>query len=96
MAAMLVVNQTQNEKDLFRTTHTSFLQFIVPPSFKGEDFLYFSLSESRNLNGDHVFSPIRMSEYVSDCCLMPTQQIFPLYHGENKLIFNEMMMSALN
>jgi hypothetical protein len=45
MAAMLVVNQTQNEKDLFRTTHTSFLQFIVPPSFKGEDFLYFSLSE---------------------------------------------------
>ena len=36
-----------------------------------------------------------MSEYVSDCCLMPTQQIFQLYHGENKLIFNEMMMSAL-
>jgi len=34
MAAMLVVNQTQNEKDLFRTTHTSFLQFIVPPRFK--------------------------------------------------------------
>jgi hypothetical protein len=41
MAAMLVVNQTQNEKDLFRTTHTSFLQFIVPPSFKGEDFFIF-------------------------------------------------------
>jgi hypothetical protein len=29
------------------------------------------------------------NEWVSDCCLMPT-----LYHGENKLIFNEMMMST--
>ena len=28
---------------------------------------------------------------VSDCYLMPT--IFQLYHDENKLIFNEMMMS---
>jgi len=24
--------------------------------------------------------------------LTPTQQFFQLYHGENKLIFNEMMM----
>jgi len=31
-------------------------------------------------------------ESVSDCCLTPTQ----LYHGENKLILNQMiMMSAL-
>ena len=30
------------------------------------------------------------SECVSDCCLTPTQ----LYHGENKLIFNEMMMKS--
>jgi hypothetical protein len=28
---------------------------------------------------------------VSDCCLAP---IFQLYHGENKLIFNEMMMRS--
>ena len=32
---------------------------------------------------------IILSEWVSDCCLMP---IFQLYHGQNKLIFNEMMM----
>ena len=24
-----------------------------------------------------------------DCCLTPTQQFFQLYHGENKLIFND-------
>jgi hypothetical protein len=29
-------------------------------------------------------------EWVSDCCLMPTQQFFS-YHGENGLIFNEMI-----
>ena len=29
---------------------------------------------------------------MSDCCLTPSQQFFQLYHGENKLIFNEMMM----
>jgi len=28
--------------------------------------------------------------YWSDCCLKPIQ----LYHGENKLIFNEMMMRS--
>ena len=27
---------------------------------------------------------------MSDCCLTPTEQFFT-YHGENKLIFNEMM-----
>ena len=32
----------------------------------------------------------RVSEWVSDCCLTPTQ----LYHGANKLIFNEMMMRS--
>ena len=30
------------------------------------------------------------NECVSDCCSMPTQ----LYHGENKLIFKEMMMKS--
>jgi len=31
---------------------------------------------------------------VSDCCLTPTQEFFSynVYHGKNKLIFNEMMM----
>jgi hypothetical protein len=32
-------------------------------------------------------------EWVSDCCLTPLR-IFQLYHGENKLIFNEMMMRS--
>ena len=31
------------------------------------------------------------SEWVSECCLTLTQQ-FQLYHSENKLMFNEMMM----
>jgi hypothetical protein len=29
------------------------------------------------------------TKLVNDCCLTPTQQFFQLYHGENKLIFNE-------
>ena len=33
-------------------------------------------------------------EWVSDCCLTPIQQFFQLYHGENKLIFNETMMRS--
>ena len=28
---------------------------------------------------------------MSECCLAPSQQLFP-YHGENKLISNELMM----
>jgi len=32
--------------------------------------------------------------FVSDCCLMPTQANFQLYHGENKLIINERMMRS--
>jgi hypothetical protein len=32
-----------------------------------------------------------VSEWVSECCLIP---IFQLYHGENKLVFNEMMMRS--
>jgi hypothetical protein len=32
------------------------------------------------------------SEWVSDCSLTPTQQFFS--YGENKLIFNEMMMRS--
>jgi len=31
---------------------------------------------------------------MSDCCLMPIQQCFSYNQGENKLIFNEMMMRS--
>ena len=34
-----------------------------------------------------------MNEWMNECCLTPTQQFFS-YHGENKLIFNEMMMKS--
>jgi hypothetical protein len=34
--------------------------FIVPPSFRGEDFLNFSQSETRIAHGDHDFCPIEM------------------------------------
>jgi hypothetical protein len=34
----------------------------------------------------------QIGEWVSDCCLTPTQQFYLLSHGENKLIFNEMTM----
>ena len=30
-------------------------QFIVPPSFRGEDIFNFSQSETRIAHGDHVF-----------------------------------------
>ena len=33
-----------------------------------------------------------VSEWVSDCCLNAKSAIVQLYHGKNKLIFNEMMM----
>jgi len=31
---------------------------------------------------------------VSDCCLTPNSAIFQLYHGENKIIFNKMIMRS--
>ena len=31
---------------------------------------------------------------VSDCCFSANSAIFQLYHGEKKLIFNEMMMRS--
>jgi hypothetical protein len=31
---------------------------------------------------------------MSDCCLAPIQQFFQLYHGESKLIFDEMMIRS--
>ena len=49
-------------KILYRISHTSYSttkkEFIVLPSFRGEDF--FSQSETRIAHGDHVFLPIGM------------------------------------
>jgi hypothetical protein len=33
-------------------------------------------------------------DYKIDCCLTCNTAIFQLYHGENKLIFNEMMVRS--
>ena len=41
-----------------------------------------------------IESNIRVSEWVSDCCLTPIQQFFAVYHAVKKLIFNEMMMRS--
>ena len=35
-------------------------QFIVPPSFRGNDFLNFSQSETRISHGDHIFCSVGM------------------------------------
>jgi hypothetical protein len=40
------------------------------------------------------FVHIVIRESVSDCCLTSTQQFVQLYHGEIKLISNEMMMRS--
>jgi hypothetical protein len=43
---------------LYRTSHTSFIQSnnsLYLPSFRGEDFLNFSPSETRIAHGDHIF-----------------------------------------
>jgi hypothetical protein len=39
-----------------------------------------------------IFCNKKNFRWVSDCCLTPV--IFQIYHGENKLIFNEMMMRS--
>ena len=48
----------------------------------------------RTLSGNIKIVRNSFSEWVSDCCLTPIQQFFQLYHGENKLICNEMMMKS--
>ena len=45
----------------------------------------------RNLNWCKIFFYLSL-EWVSVCCLTPTQHFFQLYHGENKLIVNGMMI----
>jgi len=40
-----------------------------------------------------ISTDVQMSEWVLDCCLTPTQQLFQL-DVENKLIFNEMMVRS--
>jgi hypothetical protein len=45
--------------------HNSYKQqFIVPPSFGGEDFQNFSQSETRIDHGDNVFGPIGMKSGI--------------------------------
>ena len=65
------------------------------------DIIY-NLSSSLPISPQHTVQNIRrmhahaykMNHWVSDCCLTPTQQFFQLYHVENKLIVNEMMMRS--
>ena len=54
--------------------------------------MLFYISVHLYIQGD-LFCRMLFLLRVSDC-LMPNAVIFQLYHGENKLIFNEMMMSS--
>ena len=55
-----------------------------------------SLQHLSNSKGTLDMPFFEVSEWVSDSFLTPIQQFFQLhvYHGENKLIFNEMMMTS--
>jgi len=53
--------------------------------------LYMALNKLRELGKECVVGSWDL-ERVKDCCLTPTQQFFSIYHGENMLIFNEMMI----
>ena len=44
--------------------------------------------------GIHCFEDLKATSGVSELLLVPTQQFFQLYHVENKLIVNEMMMRS--
>ena len=41
-----------------------------------------------------LYGILKRLEWLGDCCLTPIQQFLQLYHDENKLIFNEMMMKS--
>ena len=42
-----------------------------------------------------IYVPVQI--LVNDCCLMSLNSVFfQLYHGENKVIFNEMMYFVLD
>jgi hypothetical protein len=68
-----------------------------------QDFKYHSdvaghlikiVKKKSGINSTKGFGEEDKNEWVSDCCLMPTLQFFQLFYGENKLIFNEMMMRS--
>jgi hypothetical protein len=55
----------------------------------------FSVGISSNVRSLSGLTPLGVSvswnihrEWMNDCCLTPTQQIFQLYYGESKLIFS--------
>jgi len=49
-----------------------------------------------NFTLSFTLTPSELFEWVSDCCLTPTQYFFSqLYHGKNTLILNEMMIEGL-
>ena len=54
--------------------------------------MLFYISVHLYIQGD-LFCRMLFLFRVSDC-VMPNAVILQLYHGENKLIFNEMMMSS--
>jgi hypothetical protein len=56
--------------------------------------LLFSVPDIAEINKYDVLQ-ITESEWVSECLLfIDNSAIFQLYYGENKLIFNEMMMRS--
>ena len=42
----------------------------------------------------YVQVTVWVNEWANDFCLTPIQKFFQLYYGENKLIFNEMIMRS--
>ena len=71
------------------TTSTVFSQIFVILENNGYNFTDNELDLICNVK---VHINNCYSEWVSDCCLMPNSAIFQLYDGENKFIFNKMMM----
>jgi hypothetical protein len=60
-----------------------------------QEYIMFCLFSSVCTCGSVISSLyLFQSERVSDCCLTLTQAIFQLYHGENKLMLNEIMMRS--
>jgi hypothetical protein len=54
-------------------------------------FAWYFFFERKDYDDSSVFSPIGVSEFL---LFNANSAIFQLCHGENKLIFNEMMMRS--
>ena len=85
-----------NQQGKFRLLkHLAFLPFYFLVNNVGRSFFIYSLYTDSDSSVPwnlffgvfHIFN--RAIEFVSGCCFTP---IFQLYHGKNKLFFNEMMM----